>query len=73
MRNGFAELMKISAVGDIRTWSLLSGYGAELIKTKFGRLDTTGEDTNEIKKIADEVCDRGIKLMLEVSPGSNPS
>lgn len=67
VRNGFAELMKISAVGDSRTWSLLVNYGVELIETKFGRLDIGSENSHQIKAIADEVCDRGIKLMLDVS------
>ncbi|KAG0150686.1 hypothetical protein CROQUDRAFT_651906 [Cronartium quercuum f. sp. fusiforme G11] len=66
VRNGFAELMKISAVGDIRIWSLLVKYGVELIETKFGRLEIDSENSDQIRAIADEVCERGIKLMLDL-------
>ncbi|KAH9816575.1 hypothetical protein DFH28DRAFT_965656 [Melampsora americana] len=66
VRNGFAELMKISAVGDLRIWSLLVKYGVELIETKFGRSEIASENSGQIKEIADEVCDRGIKLMLDL-------
>lgn len=66
VRNGFAELMKISSVGDIRIWSLLVKYGVELIEAKFGRSEIASENSAQIKEIADEICDRGIKLMLDL-------
>ena len=63
VRNGFAELMKISSCADKRIWELLVGHGEELIDTRFGRLP--GSDP-KLKKIADEICWRGIKVMLDV-------
>lgn len=68
VRNGFAELMKISSCADKRIWDLLVGHGEELINTRFGRLP--GADP-ELKKIADEICWRGIKVMLDVRPFSD--
>ena len=64
VRNGFAELIKISSVSDIRTWELLEKNGEALIETSFGRADGAKDD---ILNIAKEVCQRGIKVMLDVS------
>lgn len=63
VRNGFAELVKISSVSDLRTWQLLEANGEALIETRFGRADGARP---EILPIADEICKRGIKVMLEV-------
>lgn len=63
VRNGFAELIKISSVSDIRTWQLLEAHGEALIETKFGRADGAKAD---ILPIADEICKRGIKVMLDL-------
>lgn len=63
VRNGFAELVKISSVAEKRVWELLVRYGPQLVDTKFGRAE--GADP-EIKKVADEICWKGIKVMLEV-------
>lgn len=57
------ELMKISSCADKRTWDLLVENGEALIKTRFGRADGA---TSELKAIADEICWRGIKVMLDV-------
>lgn len=57
------ELMKISSCADKRIWDLLVQNGEALIQTRFGRAD--GAPT-ELKAIADEICWRGIKVMLEV-------
>ena len=64
VRNGFAELVKISSVSDIRIWQLLEANGEALIETRFGRADGA---KGEICQIADEICKRGIKVMLDVS------
>ena len=56
--------MKITSCADARSWKLLVENGPSLIKTRFGRVD--GCDP-ELKKIADEITYRGIKVMLDVS------
>lgn len=61
--NPTAELMKITSCADARSWKLLVDNGPALIKTRFGRAD--GSDP-ELKKIADEITYRGIKVMLDV-------
>lgn len=63
IRNGFAELVKISSVSELRTWQLMEKYGEELIKTSFGRADGSSD---EIFKVAKEICQRGIKVMLDL-------
>ncbi|THH26820.1 hypothetical protein EUX98_g7364 [Antrodiella citrinella] len=63
VRNGFAELMKISSCADKRIWDLLVANGEQLIKTRFGRANGAPP---EMKKIADEICWRGIKVMLDL-------
>lgn len=57
------ELMKISSCADKRIWQLLVQNGEGLIKTRFGRLE---DSAPEMKKVADEICWRGIKVMLDV-------
>ena len=64
VRNGFAELIKISSVGDIRTWRLLEQYGEDLVKTRFGRVEGSSP---EVRKAADEIVYRGIKVRLLVA------
>ncbi|KZV94288.1 Dehydroquinate synthase-like protein [Exidia glandulosa HHB12029] len=63
VRNGFAELIKISSVGDITIWKLLEKYGEELVHSRFGRAPGASA---EVRKAADEICYRGIKVMLEL-------
>ncbi|GAA97234.1 uncharacterized protein L969DRAFT_84338 [Mixia osmundae IAM 14324] len=63
VRNGFAELMKISSVADKRIWELLVHNGEALIDSRFGRADGAKE---ELKQIADEICWKGIKVMLDL-------
>lgn len=55
--------MKISSCADQRTWELLVEHGESLIKTRFGRADGASP---ELKAVADEICWRGIKVMLDV-------
>ena len=57
--------MKISSCADKRIWELLVNHGEDLIQTRFGRAEGAPA---EMKKIADEICWRGIKVMLDVSP-----
>lgn len=63
VRNGFAELVKISSVNELPTWQLLEAHGEALIETGFGRADGAKP---EILDIADKICRRGIKHMLDL-------
>ncbi|KAL0947354.1 hypothetical protein HGRIS_013471 [Hohenbuehelia grisea] len=63
VRNGFAELMKITSCADKYSWDLLVKHGPALIKSRFGRLE---ESDAELKKAADEITYRGIKVMLDL-------
>jgi 3-dehydroquinate synthase len=63
VRNGFAELVKIAAVAEKRTWDLLVQHGPALVASRFGRADGAAP---ELKGVADEICWRGIERMLEV-------
>ncbi|KAF8461990.1 hypothetical protein BDZ91DRAFT_850776 [Kalaharituber pfeilii] len=44
IRDGFAELIKISACADLRTFEFLDKYCEDLIKTAFGRLPGAGDE-----------------------------
>lgn len=57
--------MKITSCADGHSWKLLVDNGPALIKTRFGRTD--GCDP-ALKKVADEITYRGIKVMLDVGP-----
>lgn len=61
IRNGFAELIKISSCAHLETYELLDQYCEKLIGTAFGRSDDADE---EIKKVADRICRSGIYEML---------
>ena len=63
VRNGFAELIKISTCADLRTFDLLDKHCEDLIKLKFGRAD--GSTTN-LKAAADEINHRSILRMLQL-------
>ena len=63
VRNGFAEIIKISSCADIETFNLLDANCEELISTHFGRCDGSSK---EIKAIADKICWNAIKVMLEL-------
>ncbi|KAF7556384.1 hypothetical protein G7Z17_g1411 [Cylindrodendrum hubeiense] len=52
IRNGFAELIKISSCAHKSTFDLLDRYCENLIDTAFGRLDNAPED---IKMVADQI------------------
>lgn len=63
VRNGFAELIKISSCADLKTFSSLDKYCEQLIDTKFGRLE--GSDPR-IREVADEICYDAIYEMLKL-------
>ncbi|CAF1308342.1 unnamed protein product [Adineta ricciae] len=63
IRNGFAELVKISTVAEKTVFDLLDKYGEELISTHFGYLDGASE---EVRKAAKQINYIGIKKMLEL-------
>ena len=63
IRNGFAELVKISTVGEKTVFDLLDKYGEQLITTRFGYMDGAPEDVREAGKKINYI---GIKKMLEL-------
>ncbi len=62
VRNGMAELIKISAVGHSGIFQLLEKYGADLLHTRFGHLD----GTPELRDIAHRVTYDAISTMLSL-------
>ncbi len=62
VRNGMAELIKISAVANSGIFELLEKYGEDLLLTRFGRLD----GTPELREIADRVTYDAIDTMLRL-------
>lgn len=63
VRNGFAELIKISTCADLRTFELLDRYCEQLIAMKFGRAEGSSK---ELLDAADEINRRGILRMLQL-------
>lgn len=63
IRNGFAELIKISTCAHKDTYDLLEKYCEQLIDTGFGRSDNASP---EIKEVADKICRAGIHEMLKL-------
>lgn len=63
VRNGFAEIIKISSCADLATFNLLDTHCEELIETKFGRADGCSP---QIKEIADKICEEAIHVMLKL-------
>ena len=63
IRNGFAELIKISTCAHLPTFDLLEQYCTELIDTGFGRSD---DATQEIRQAADTINRAGIHEMLKL-------
>lgn len=63
VRNGFAELIKISTCAHLDTFNLLDKYCEELINTGFGRIDGAPA---EVKAAADKINRAGIYKMLEL-------
>ncbi|MGL4745461.1 MAG: sedoheptulose 7-phosphate cyclase [Dermatophilaceae bacterium] len=62
VRNGMAELIKISTVGNEAVFDLLEKYGEDLLATRFGHLD----GTPELRAIGSRVTYDGIRTMLEL-------
>lgn len=62
VRNGMAELIKISTVGQNGVFELLEKYGEDLLTTRFGHLD----GTPELLQIAERVTSDAIARMLEL-------
>ncbi|KAI1621985.1 3-dehydroquinate synthase [Exophiala viscosa] len=63
IRNGFAELIKISTCAHLPTFDLLDKYCEQLIKTGFGR---TQGAPKEVKEAADTINRAGIHEMLKL-------
>lgn len=63
IRNGFAELIKISSCADLTTFNLLDQHCENLIKTAFGRSD---DATADIRSAADIINRNGIYEMLKL-------
>jgi len=62
VRNGMAELIKISAVASNGIFELLEKYGPDLLATRFGHLD----GTQELRDIAHRVTYDAIHTMLSL-------
>ncbi|HEY0718300.1 MAG TPA: sedoheptulose 7-phosphate cyclase [Streptosporangiaceae bacterium] len=62
VRNGMAELIKISTVANSGVFELLEKYGADLLATRFGHLD----GTPELRDIAHRVTYDAISTMLRL-------
>ncbi|KAK1988642.1 3-dehydroquinate synthase [Colletotrichum cereale] len=63
IRNGFAELIKISTCAHLETFDLLDRFCEELIKTGFGRCDGASK---EVRDAADTINRNGIHEMLKL-------
>ncbi|KAI0841916.1 Dehydroquinate synthase-like protein [Hypoxylon sp. FL0890] len=63
VRNGFAELIKISSCSHIQVFDLLDKFCEQLIETKFGRADGS---RNEVHRAADIINREGIYEMLKL-------
>ncbi|KAG9889281.1 Dehydroquinate synthase-like protein, partial [Aureobasidium melanogenum] len=63
IRNGFAELIKISTCAHLDTFNLLDKYGEQLISTGFGRRDGAPQ---EVRDAADKINRNGIHEMLKL-------
>lgn len=62
VRNGMAELIKISTVANSGIFELLEKYGEDLLHTRFGHL----EGTPELRDIARNVTYNAIETMLRL-------
>lgn len=63
IRNGFAELIKISSCAHLPTFDLLDKYCEKLIDTGFGRADGA---ESEVRAAADVINRAGIHEMLKL-------
>lgn len=62
VRNGMAELIKISVVGNSEIFDMLDEHGPDLLRTRFGHLD----GTPELRAVADSLTYKAIESMLEL-------
>ncbi|GGF30120.1 sedoheptulose 7-phosphate cyclase [Williamsia phyllosphaerae] len=62
VRNGMAELIKISVVGNSEIFDMLDEHGPDLLRTRFGHLD----GTPELREIGDRLTYQAIATMLEL-------
>ncbi|KAL8995399.1 MAG: hypothetical protein Q9188_006824 [Gyalolechia gomerana] len=63
IRNGFAELIKISSCSHLPTFDLLDRYCEQIIDTAFGRLEGAPD---EVRDAADKINREGIHEMLKL-------
>ncbi|KAF2170518.1 hypothetical protein M409DRAFT_64227 [Zasmidium cellare ATCC 36951] len=63
IRNGFAELIKISSCADLKTFDALDKYCEEIISTAFGRTDNASP---EVRKASDILERDSIHEMLKL-------
>ncbi|KAL8869849.1 MAG: hypothetical protein Q9174_003961 [Haloplaca sp. 1 TL-2023] len=63
IRNGFAELIKISSCSHLPTFDLLDKYCEQIIETAFGRSDGASD---EVRAAADKINREGIHEMLKL-------
>lgn len=63
VRNGFAELIKISSCAHLGTFDLLDKYCEDLIESKFGRADGASD---KVRRAADSINRDGIHEMLRL-------
>jgi demethyl-4-deoxygadusol synthase len=62
VRNGMAELIKISVVGNAEIFLLLEQHGAELLRTRFGCLHGSAE----LRAVGERLTYQAIATMLEL-------
>ena len=62
IRNGMAELIKISVVGNSEIFDMLDDYGVELLHSHFGHLN----GTPELRATADRLTYKAIETMLDL-------
>ncbi len=62
VRNGMAELIKISVVGNAEIFSLLEDHGVELLSTRFGHLD----GSPDLRAVGERLTHQAIATMLEL-------
>ena len=63
VRNGMAELIKITTVGDRATFDLLEKHGTELLESRFGRVEGSRP---ELRDVADAITYDSVRRMLEL-------
>jgi demethyl-4-deoxygadusol synthase len=62
VRNGMAELIKISVVGNSEIFEMLERHGADLLQTRFGHLD----GSPQLREVGDRLTHQAIATMLEL-------